>query len=149
MDADAWMAGTMRERCDGQLSGLERRRARSPLCWIVTIMASFARPKRDGNGNTHSKSKKQISEKANFAFTLGSYPNPFNPNTTIEFTLPEPSHVTLKIYTILGNEVATLVDRNYSAGEYAVDWNARGFASGVISAGYWPGTNPPSVNFIF
>jgi hypothetical protein len=60
-----------------------------------------------------------------------NYPNPFNPATTIEFSLPQTRYVTLKIYNILGEEVATLVSDRLTAGKYKYDWNANGLASGV------------------
>ncbi len=60
-----------------------------------------------------------------------NYPNPFNPTTTIEFSLPQASDVSLKIYNSLGVEVARLVNENLQPGNYKMDWNASGFASGV------------------
>ena len=60
-----------------------------------------------------------------------NYPNPFNPSTTIEFALPKTSNVTLKIFNILGEEVATLVSDKLSAGSYTYDWDASNVASGV------------------
>lgn len=61
-----------------------------------------------------------------------NYPNPFNPTTTIQFQLPVPSIVTLKIYAITGKEVGTLLDReDLSDGEHELEFNASGFASGV------------------
>jgi hypothetical protein len=60
-----------------------------------------------------------------------SFPNPFNPSTTIEFTLPRSNFVTLKVFNILGEEVATLAGQDFTAGSYRVDWNAKGVASGV------------------
>lgn len=52
-----------------------------------------------------------------------NYPNPFNPETVISYQLPVSSYVTLKIYDILGREVATLVDEYKQAGTYSVDFN--------------------------
>ena len=61
-----------------------------------------------------------------------NYPNPFNPNTTIEFDLPKTAEVTLKIFNILGEEVATLVSDRLSAGSYSYEWTRTGgIASGV------------------
>jgi len=60
-----------------------------------------------------------------------NYPNPFNPSTTIRYQIPINSHVSLKVYDVLGNEVATLVDEYREAGRYEVEFNAKGLASGV------------------
>jgi hypothetical protein len=60
-----------------------------------------------------------------------NYPNPFNPSTTISFTIPLRSRVTLKIFDVIGREVATLVSDELTAGNYQRQWNASGFPSGV------------------
>jgi hypothetical protein len=60
-----------------------------------------------------------------------NYPNPFNPATTIQFDLPKTSWVSLKIYNILGEEVATLISDNMAAGTYKYRWNAAELASGL------------------
>ncbi|MBI4811174.1 MAG: putative Ig domain-containing protein, partial [Ignavibacteriales bacterium] len=66
-------------------------------------------------------------------FTLyQNYPNPFNPTTTIKFDLPVPSLVTLKVYNVLGQEVAMLIDREVmDEGEQEVEFTAERLASGV------------------
>ena len=60
-----------------------------------------------------------------------NYPNPFNPSTTINFTIPSTELVTLKIFNILGSEVATLVNQNLAAGSYKFNFDAQNLASGV------------------
>ncbi|MGA3246004.1 MAG: family 43 glycosylhydrolase [Bacteroidota bacterium] len=60
-----------------------------------------------------------------------NYPNPFNPNTAISFRLSALSRVKLRIYDVLGKEVAALVDEERPAGSYTVTWNAQNFPSGV------------------
>jgi len=65
-------------------------------------------------------------------FYLGTnYPNPFNASTTIRYTLPKPSHITIDIHSILGQKVETLLDINQQAGFYQVTWNAENRPSGV------------------
>ena len=65
-----------------------------------------------------------------------NYPNPFNPNTVINYELPEQSggnyfyNVKLTVYNILGNEVATLLNKKQNAGRYSVEFDGSGFASG-------------------
>lgn len=61
----------------------------------------------------------------------GNYPNPFNPATTIRYIIPKQAVVTLKIFNLLGQEIETLVNGRQPAGEYAVQWDAENFSSGV------------------
>ncbi len=60
-----------------------------------------------------------------------NYPNPFNPNTTITFDLPIKEKVSLKIYDILGNEIATLFDEELSQGTHSKQWVANNLSSGI------------------
>jgi len=65
-------------------------------------------------------------------FTLSqNYPNPFNPTTTIEFAIPEPGDVTIKIYDVSGKQVGVLVNEHMQPGTYSKEWNAQNLASGV------------------
>jgi uncharacterized protein (TIGR02145 family) len=64
-------------------------------------------------------------------FLSKNYPNPFNPQTKISFSVPKESFITLKIYDLLGREVATLVQDKKQQGEYSVTWNADNVPSGV------------------
>jgi hypothetical protein len=60
-----------------------------------------------------------------------NYPNPFNPSTAIGFAIPERSRVSLKVFDILGRQVADLVNEDRAPGRYVVRWNAQGLASGT------------------
>jgi uncharacterized delta-60 repeat protein len=60
-----------------------------------------------------------------------NYPNPFNPSTTISFAIPSSVFTSLKVYDVLGNEVATLVSEEKLAGSYEVEFNASHLASGI------------------
>ncbi len=96
---------------------------------------------------TYSYRLKQIDRDGNFEYhqavevTLGStptvfalgqnYPNPFNPSTTISFSLPASGSVSLKVYDMIGREVAVLADNVMSAGNYSVQFNASALASGM------------------
>ncbi|MEO8230753.1 MAG: T9SS type A sorting domain-containing protein, partial [Ignavibacteriota bacterium] len=60
-----------------------------------------------------------------------NYPNPFNPSTKISWQSPVGSHQSLKVYDILGNEVATLVDEYKPAGSYEVEFDASRLTSGI------------------
>jgi hypothetical protein len=60
-----------------------------------------------------------------------NYPNPFNPSTTIQYSIPKVSNVVVKVYDVLGNEVATLVDEYKEAGRYEVNFDASKLSSGI------------------
>ena len=86
------------------------------------------------NPSWSSTNKNGISEEEReieLTYSLGAYPNPFNPTATISYTIPERTEVNIKIYNILGQEVALLVNKEQDAGEYKVQFNAENFSSGV------------------
>ena len=60
-----------------------------------------------------------------------NYPNPFNPTTSINYTIAERSAVSIKVYDVLGNEVATLVNSTQEAGAYDVNFDASQLSSGL------------------
>jgi hypothetical protein len=62
---------------------------------------------------------------------MQNYPNPFNPSTVIEYSIPQSGFVTLEIYNLLGEKVASLVNGMQEAGRYEVNFDASSFASGI------------------
>ncbi len=60
-----------------------------------------------------------------------NFPNPFNPSTTINYTLPEQQFVELKVYDYLGREVAILVNGSQNAGKHSITFNASSLSSGI------------------
>ena len=72
------------------------------------------------------------------SFSLGqNYPNPFNPSTVISWQLAVGAHVTLKVYDVLGNEVATLVNENQSSGSYKVEFKSAVGSRQLVSGIYF------------
>lgn len=60
-----------------------------------------------------------------------NYPNPFNPSTTISYSLPQNGNVEIKLYDVLGNEIATVLNSVKEAGNYDVKFDASSLASGM------------------
>jgi len=60
-----------------------------------------------------------------------NYPNPFNPNTTFEFSVPYSAHVTLKVFDLLGRDIATIVSQRLEAGTFVVHWTPSNLTSGI------------------
>lgn len=97
----------------------------------------------DANWNTDAGFLSQVSlniinpipdkvEELTFAFSLSeAYPNPFNPITTINFSLARESHVSLKVYNVTGQNVVALKDEMMPAGRYSVVWNAVNMPTGL------------------
>jgi len=97
-------------------------------CWIVgvggLIMKSLNGGGITGNYNNSSETPKQFSLYQN-------YPNPFNPTTKIKFNVPKSFIVTLKIFDILGREIAILVNEKLNAGEYEINFDGSNLSSGI------------------
>lgn len=71
-------------------------------------------------------------------YTLAqNYPNPFNPETEIRFQLPKTSHVMLRIFNTLGQEIRTLADKQYEAGFHSVSWDGKNNNGNVVSSGIY------------
>jgi hypothetical protein len=75
-----------------------------------------------------------------------NYPNPFNPSTMISFSIPEATHLTLKVFDALGREVAILADGFYEPGRHVVHFDADGLVAGtylyVVSGAGWSASRP-------
>jgi hypothetical protein len=86
----------------------------------------------DYNGNFEFSNVVNVDVNAVNSFTLNqNYPNPFNPSTRIEFGLAVDSRVTLKIFNLLGEEVATLINGNMVSGNHNINFNAFNLNSGI------------------
>jgi len=76
-------------------------------------------------------------------------PNPFNPSTSISYSIPENAFVTLKIYDVLGNEVVELINEQKESGNYQIDFNASELSSGIyyytLTAGNFTSTKKMSL----
>ncbi|MCK4696071.1 MAG: T9SS type A sorting domain-containing protein, partial [Candidatus Cloacimonetes bacterium] len=68
---------------------------------------------------------------------LNNFPNPFNPTTTIKYSLKVNSKVSLNIYNIKGQKVRTLVSKVLPAGEHSIIWNGRDFNGNRVSSGVY------------
>lgn len=95
---------------------------------------AFSMPQEDvsllGIGNTPTAVDDQAGPPR--AYTLEqNYPNPFNPSTTITYVLLKPGTVSLKVYNVLGEEIASLLEDNQAAGTHTVSFDASGLASGL------------------
>ncbi len=104
----------------------------------------------DLNGAFEYSSAVEVDVNAPSVFALAqNYPNPFNPSTTINFSLAVDSRVTLKIFDILGQEVANLINGDIAAGSHTINFNASGLNSGIyfyqIDAAGLDGSNFSSV----
>lgn len=105
--------------------------------YVLTVAGSYHyvclphAPDMAGDINVSLSSITQLSEIVKSFELSQNYPNPFNPTTNIKFSVLNSSVVTLKIYSSLGQEVATLVNEKLNSGTYRVDWNAADFTSGI------------------
>jgi hypothetical protein len=89
-------------------------------CWILKIEDLI----------TNVEDNDGLTPPSNF-YLSDNYPNPFNPRTTFEYSLPEADHVTLEIYDILGRKVETLIDEQIQAGIHRILFDASNLSSGV------------------
>jgi len=84
--------------------------------------------KTDSNGNLETSTIVGLPTKYTL---LQPYPNPFNPTTTIEFSIPQSEFVTVKVYNIVGNEITILINDKLSIGNHSIQWDGSHQPSGV------------------
>ncbi len=112
---------------------------------VQSALISYRLKQIDFNGTYEYSSEIQINKTVPSDFSLlQNFPNPFNPSTQINFSIPQTSLVVLKVYDVTGREVATLLNQNKPAGSYTLNFNAAKFASGIyyytITAGSFSST---------
>ena len=71
-----------------------------------------------------------VNQANNFELS-NNYPNPFNPSTTISYSIPKQNNVTLKVFDVLGSEVATLINKEQTQGNYEVEFDGADLTSGI------------------
>lgn len=99
--------------------------------FIGNKLKSYGRSVRCINDNITGINEKNIPELPKGYSLLQNYPNPFNPTTIISYQVPANSHITIKIFDAIGNEIATLVNEYKPAGSYEVKFNGSKLSSGV------------------
>jgi len=84
----------------------------------------------DGKYNYSKSIEAEINNITNYSLSQ-NYPNPFNPSTTISYEIPKTTNVSIKVYNILGKEIATLVNEKQETGIYKVEFNGSNLSSGI------------------
>jgi hypothetical protein len=99
---------------------------------LITGNYSYRLKQIDFDGTFNYSKMIEVNVETPLIFSLEqNYPNPFNPGTTINYSISSDGIITLIVYDILGNEVATLVSEYKSAGKYSADFNANHLSSGI------------------
>jgi hypothetical protein len=97
-------------------------------------VSSFSAPTAFSTGSVVSVEEAVI---PNTFELMQNYPNPFNPSTQINFSIPVNGFVTLKIYDLLGKEIKTLINSEYSAGSHSMQWNGDDNLGNKVSTGIY------------
>ncbi|HQY50967.1 MAG TPA: T9SS type A sorting domain-containing protein [Ignavibacteria bacterium] len=142
-----WTSGSHTTTCDGQQGTVLPNGAASwdaelssnavTYMYVVTVPGKYLyvctphAPDMSGIINVAVSSISQINEIATGYKLSQNFPNPFNPETKINFSIPSSGFVDLKVYNAAGQNVASLVNQRLSSGTYNVNWNASDVTSGV------------------
>lgn len=116
--------------CNGKIYVFGGSSESGPTFNITSTVHEFTPTITQINDTTPTKNPASFSLKPN-------YPNPFNPSTTIDYTLPQPGQVTLSIYNLFGQHVQTLVNEKQNAGTYSHIWNATDETGNKVSSGIY------------
>ncbi|MFQ5640078.1 MAG: DNRLRE domain-containing protein, partial [bacterium] len=116
-------------------SSEHRKKRRRPKLTITAIVPSDGLAK--SNLNDHGSVLRQDAPVPAIFGLSQNFPNPFNPETRIEFQLPNHSHVTIKIFNTLGQEIRTLVDAPYSSGYHSVRWDGTDRSGNQVASGVY------------
>ncbi len=100
-------------------------------------LTRFAGSQLENLGYSVDRDLKKVISKIGPELSSSSYPNPFNPTTTIQFGIPTEGNVTIKVFDIMGREVATLVNQNKQAGTYNVTWDSKDNFGNEVSSGIY------------
>jgi flagellar hook assembly protein FlgD len=88
------------------------------------MTAQSAKEELESMGKKYGEDEMAATESAN-KLSIENYPNPFNPDTHIQFTLPEEGQVTAAIYNSMGQEVTTLLHEKLAQGKHSIQWNGK------------------------
>jgi hypothetical protein len=105
--------------------------------YVKKLLNNFEEIKEFSSDPNYSKSS-QKNEQQSISLLNQNYPNPFNPTTQIKFVLSNDNRITLKIYDILGKEVAILLSDEFkSTGQYSLEWNSRNLQGKDVPSGMY------------
>jgi len=104
--------------------------------YVITQLANQALHAIGDDSTVPVELASEIDSPSNYLLAQ-NYPNPFNPETEIRFQLPKASHVVIKVFNTLGEEIQTLVDGRYEAGFHSIRWNGRDKNGNRVSNGVY------------
>ena len=107
----------------------------SPYAWYYVTATDFAG--NEGPSGTLETPTGIIGTPQRYVLSVTNHPNPFNPSTTVKYTVPSAGDVKVTIYDARGARVSTLVDRHHAAGAYTAQWEARASNGASVASGVY------------